>query len=813
MADLHCERTASSDVNQLAVISCEFDNLLGAKLLSETCSNTPEQRSLQPEADALVDLTQQIQRLQLGANSSLSSETTATASESTTKETKSDTAKQQAAEQNQQLTALYCQRAESILRYVDYDASAQLSATLFSAAPSVQDTESDEPEQQDEGDSSNSRALFHDGDSAPVSTLCGVEKALDDAVTAIALAPDCVDALILAAQSARALGNTTHAVEFIGLARQRTGADVTPRIDQLERELAVDAQTLPLDSLAPPLKTTLELLAVFDTPNQDEQQQQQGDDSEDESEEPEDRGDISDERERFYETLCTGVRTLHAIVVAPWLANLETMMHENVHHQCASRDDVHALEAAFDTTAAFLGALLAHDLTVVALGLTDHVSNVQELLAAVTATLRATGGARRQQLVENRSVRKWLAQTLAPAVRRFPTQIGRMSLSALEAAVANSTGTSQSHQEAVLAMLMRDALLVLTRVLLAMASWRRCTTMPHALLYAELCADLAKEIGACDGTFSGLSRFELMCSDVYARGLLELTPEHSDALQLHQESLQTALTTKDRSYVLRCHHHVGQAFLRMGELELAQSEFTEILNLSRALGESRIESLAQYELGECCVQRGNLPQAHTHFKHAQTLCNQTANAGGTWRAQSVQQAIAFYTAMKPARRGAIRIATAKTRPRRGSFVRTASLLQQVAPASDALSSSDDESLADAPKLRRPAIWIGPPKLQAKTERDSKRSLVQTLLGEQTDPLIVDESPDASNEKNQSTPAVTTTVAEKLFRTATAAAVDRPQTPKRSAAKPRRAGAWRDSVFAVPPSYNELRSLAAAARSP
>lgn len=765
-ADL-CRHSSAADVNQLAAATCD---LLISKSRGKRSSSPQDGSSLsfspfQPEFDSLIDLTRQIGDLQLQPDSKAS----------LTKGVKVD-GTTRGSEHNQQLASLHCQRAQLILECVDFDASALLSSSLFSDA-CLGDAGNDEPEENE----------HHDEEHDHGATMNSVEKALEDVSAAITLAPRSADGYFAAAQCARALGRTSRAHEFITQALQLEPDN--PETQQLAKQLSVDSKETPLESLAPPLMMSLQLFSsVFDVLNQEQQQ----DDDEPENHNGEDNGGT------LYQHLLTGHQTLSTIFSSSWLQKLEQMMHQNVHHQCASRGEVRNLEKAFNDTSSLLWKLLEDSQTTSALSL-SHAS-VMEMLAMVATT---TTGSHRL-FVENRVLRKWIGQTLAPAVRRFLCSLGRP--------LAQEIGTdhaSNNRQQVVAVALVRDTLLVLTRVLLAIAGWRRCTSMGHALLYAELCSDLAKEIGASEGSYSGLSRFEMSCSDVYARALLVLTSEHNDALQLHQESLQVAITTKDALYELRCHHFVGQAFMRMSELDLARAEFTEMLQLSQELGESQMECLAQYELGECCVQHGNLPQAQTHFKHAQTLCHQTANARGTWRSQSVQQAIAFYAAMKPTRRGAIRIAPAKARQRRGSLFRPAPAPQQ--QQHDELihaSSVSDEINVDVPKLRRPAIWIGPPKLNLEPEHDGKRSLLNTLLGEQTEPILAQSYDDEIGSSGSLAPvAETVSVTAKLFAFMTASSLQKkPETPKRASEKSRRAGAWRDSVFAIPPSYAELKSL-------
>ncbi|TYZ68089.1 hypothetical protein PybrP1_010031 [[Pythium] brassicae (nom. inval.)] len=776
MSDADAERHGSSpDTNQIAAAAAACQLLFTKHRAAPESQRSPE---LPPELDLLSELTQQIKILELGGSS-----------EDRTKSTDAKAGGARSECELAELASLHCQRAQRILESVDYDASARLPLALLDIAPTDSNTSSssDGPEERDEGHISD------DGEH----TFRGVEQALEDALAATAAAPTSANGHFLAAQCHRCLGSTSRAIEHITRALELAPHDAADDIQQLANELAVDASDLPMRSDAPPLTTPAELLAVFETANQgDEPEEQQQQQQDEEASEParHDTLDSTDDRESFHQVLRAGHQRLAAIAASASLAKLEQMMHQNVHHQCAAHHETHDVETAFNDAAGFLWQLLGNRATVTALGLVDRNGRCG---VATDMLAIATSGAGSRLLVESRPLRKWVAQTLAPAARRFPTQLGRAPLATL-AGHAGSAPRDQlpQVQEAVLAMLVHDALLVLTRVLLALAGWRRCTSMPHALMYAELCSDLAKEVGARDGAFSGLSRFEMLCSDAYGRALLELTAEHNDALQVHQESFQAALATRDALYELRAHHLVGQAYLRLRELELAHAEFSEMLELSRAVGDAQMACLAHYELGDCWVQRGNVPQAHAHLKLAQTLCHQTAHARGSWRLHSVRQAIAFYEAMRPARRGAIRAAAAaqSNKPHRRH---RGSLVPPPQPQEPPGNGSEAET-SNATKLRRPAIWIGPPRLRAEHDSGEARSLLRALLGEQTEPQV---AANCCGDDARGCEKRARTATEKLFaRTPTGC----------GGGKPRRAGAWRDSVFAVPPSYAELKSLAAAA---
>lgn len=794
---------SSHDTNQIAAAAaaCQllFTERRGAP---ESSHHSPE---LLPELDLLSDLTQQIKGLKLRESSSKDN---AIVKEGARSES-----------ERVELATLYCQRAQQILERVNYDASARLSLALLDNSTSTdRRSSSDGPEMHEDEEGER--------------TFRGVEQALKDALAAIASAPTSGTGHFLAAQCRRCLGHTVHAVEHAALALQFAPQEETSDIQRLAKELAVDATELPMRSYAPSLVTPTHFVAVFEVANQRDdvevEQQQQEEEQEDAFERHRMRFDSSDDSECFHRVLRAGHERLAAIAASLSLATLETMMHENVHHECATRAQTHDVETAFNDAASFLWTLLGHSTTRTALGLTDPYNGqasdvVREMLAIATSGADSNS----RLLVENRTLRQWLVQTLAPAARRFPTQLGRTPVSTTLALLAECharsavpDGQRQQLQEAVLAMFVRDTLVVLTRLLLALAGWRRCTSMPHALLYAELCADFAKEVGVVSQTndasgdsVAGLSqRFDLLCSDAYGRALLELASEPQDALQIYQASFQAALVTGDASYELRAHHSIGQAYARSRELELAHATFADLLDRSRAVGDTTMACLAHYELGDCCAQRGNGQEAQTHFQQALTLCYQTAHGGGSWRRHSVRQAIAFYDAMRPTRRNAVRAAPATKQlgcQHHDRLVSTSPL--QVPVRSDSAATDDSPTT----KLRRPAIWIAPPR-PLRAEHDSAdarsllqsadaRSLLQTLLGEQTAlGSAGDSKTGEAKEPSRGEEQRNRTTTKKLFARTP---------PSCGRQKPRRMGAWRDAVFAVPPSYAELRMLAAVSSSP
>ncbi|KAF1327658.1 hypothetical protein FI667_g7508, partial [Globisporangium splendens] len=180
--------------------------------------------------------------------------------------------------------------------------------------------------------------------------------------------------------------------------------------------------------------------------------------------------------------------------------------------------------------------------------------------------------------------------------------------------------------------------------------------------------------------------------------------------------------------------------------------------------------------------------------------------GNTWRPQSVQRAIAFYAAMKPTRRGAIRIAPPASRSAHRQATQFCG--SQTAAAVSTASNGDADSACavtptnNAPKARRPAIRIEPPPLtNAQLESEGKSSFLQSLfLGKSANSNVVDSINNSSN-NGRSVASTGKTAVSKLFPTASASAPQQKIAPTELAVrKPRRAAmSRRESVFttAVP----------------
>jgi len=513
------------------------------------------------------------------------------------------------------IAALYVQRAATLLEYADYDASVSL--PLDALACPIDASDQSLTQQQAEADERRAQIMVH-----------AVQQALEDATKALQLAPHRVEGYFLSAQCFRSSGMTEDAGRMITEA-----VDMLPgnaQIVQLAKEIAVERATkeqatltrFPViittpEAIAASIDSDLSHLAITDAP----EETHEGDNN--------DEGDGSSVR-ATWQRIATEFETLRVISESPQLARLEDMMHSNVHHQCACSGDARHLEHALKTVISFL-LLIIRSCRV--LGFAIDSQSLEDMIKAKLE--RADWY---HFVIQDRAVRKWIVQTLVPVTR--------------------STPVSLESEPSIGVKLLRDGLVLLTRVLLAVGGWRRCTAMPHALGYAELSHDLAKELSSsfssCSSSSSsviqGLTRLEMACSDVFGVALRDLLSDFGEALALHQDSLETAVLTKDRAYELRCHHLIGQALLRMKEPVLAQAEFMQLLVQSQEEANAAMESLARFELGESCVQRGELDDALIHFKYARTICNQTGSCSGMWRMQSVHRAIDFYAALRPAKR-------------------------------------------------------------------------------------------------------------------------------------------------------------------
>lgn len=609
----------------------------------------------------------------------------------------------------------YCDRATSLLEFVNYDATAFLPQSYVSRG-TAQTNDKDQQSQNNE-------------DESPAdTTILAVQQALEDLQAAIAIDPSASKAHFLAGQCARSLGNSKAALEYAKRAH-----DLDPEnaeIQQCKKELLFDADEAMHSLLeAPQHQIPFELLSLSD----------------DQCQEPE-QAEVEMMDDNSYRlTLESHYHSMEAIARSPLLAKLETMMHHNIHHQCASQQEAQTINNALGATASFLSTLLRDDAILRALCL-DQTAISKDLLSSSSGY---------RGLVENRTVRKWIVNSVAPATRRV------IAGSALDGSPISPSG------QRVMKMIVRDVLVVLVRLLLAVGCLKRCTVMPHALVYIKMAHDLVRELGDSATPESWFVRLEMMCIDAYAVGLLDLTNEDAEALMLHQQSLQIAIHAHDRAYELRCHHHLGKALVRMQHLDLAESEFAQVLEQSRLLGDSTMECVAQYELGLCGIAQRDPAKAHTHFIQARRICNQTAHCAQQLRDQSIEHALEFYARVQTTRRRVIHIPT--------------TLVKAVAEDTPAEHEDhhDDEDMDDdmpmlpLPEERTPVARRGAIYSRSIDNIDSSehKSIMQTLIG---DYRAAQEQPD---------------VTEPSAAQAYAGSVQEQPKPK-----PRRPMGWRDSVF-------------------
>lgn len=595
----------------------------------------------------------------------------------------------------------YCDRAASLLEYVNYDASAFLPQSYISRSiPQTNDRD-----QQSEN---------NDDECPADTTILAVQQALEDLQAAITIGPSASKAHYLAGQCSRSLGSNEAALEYAKRAH-----DLDPEntdIQQFKKELQFNADEA-TNSRLEAAQIPFDLLSLSD--DQPEQA------------EVEPIDDIS-----YRENLQSHYRSMEAIARSPLLAKMESTMHHNIHHQCASQQQVQTISKALSATASFLSTLLRDDAILRALCLDQ---------TAISKDLLSTNNGYRG-LVENRTVRKWIVNTVAPATRRV-----------IAGSTLDCSTTSPSGQK-VIRMIVRDVLVVLARLLLAVGSLKRCTVMPHALVYIKMVHDLVRELGDSATPEPWFLRLEMMSIDSYAVGLLDLTNEDAEALMLHQQSLQIAIHAHDRAYELRCHHHLGRALVRMQHLDLAESEFVQVLQQSRLLGDSAMECIAQYELGLCCIAQSDPAKAQKHFIQARRICNRTAHCSQTLRDQSIEHALEFYARVQTTRRRVIHIPTTLVKA-----------VAENAPAEyrDEEDQDDDMPMLPLPEERTPVARRGAIYSRS-VDTIEHKSIMQTLIGDY--------------QASQKPPAT---------ESSTFQADEGAQEPK---TKPRRPMGWRDSVI-------------------
>lgn len=594
------------------------------------------------------------------------------------------------------LAALYCQRAATLLEYADYDAAITLPAHVMSATVRTETSQQQQQQQQpeDSANGNDSHLLVH-----------AVSQALEDSAKASSLEPAAPEGYILAAQCARSTGDLSEASKMIRLAVDKAPPDT--EIAQLAKEIALETSQVTHDkpSSFPALTTSTEAIRFAEMSNGPNEHATNERLHHGRSTDHSDNND-SDEAGTSHESwhrIVSEFEALKAVSESQHLVKMEQMMHHNVHHRCADQEQVSRLDEALKTVMSFLVLFVKcrHCLNV-------NVIDADEFEAIVKTKLER--GDWHHSLIQNRTARKWMVEKLVTA-----TRVSSHLISEVDSSVdIPRVGVG----------FLRDALVLLARVLLSTGCWRLCTSMPHAMAYAEMSYDLVKELSASNSgsppssssslsSVPGFAQLEMACSDAYGVALREMLGDHNEALSLHQESLETAVLLKSHAYELRCHHHIGQTLLHMKEPVLAQAEFMQLLVLSQAEGDAAMEALAQYELGQCCVQRGEFDEAQVHFRYAQTICNQTANCSGTWRPQSIQQAIAFYAVLRPARRrDAMRYmapaAGVRDRPRRAGVLYNESTLTskgEVEPQDDQTDPEKQPTASAIAKLFRASMGL------------------------------------------------------------------------------------------------------------
>ncbi|KAH7470881.1 hypothetical protein KRP22_003243 [Phytophthora ramorum] len=565
-----------------------------------------KQPTLLGDLHLLQQLTQQLQSASLSTASN------------NHEDDEGDAARSATNTETENLANLYCRRAAALLAFVDYDASTAVPLDILASGPSAT-TVSDEANQ-----------------AAPM--LEAIRQALQDSQAAAALTLNnatIAEAHLLSAYCSRSLGELAHACAFTALAAAALpeSSAITSLAEQLDVEARADSA-----NLLPKLRMTSAAISMMATSSSVQVAMDQHEDDGDNNDQPEQRATkqpavastlTPTEHSSFWNQIATHFQVLEEGARSTWLEKLEHLMHLNIHHRCALPAEVRQLDAALQTALATLALLLQSSIACSALGLDmaddAAVRTVEKLTQAASTSS--------QTLVQNRTARKWIVHTWAPAVRR----------------AAESASTSS------LADLSSDVLLMLARLLQASGSWRRCTAMAHSLAYAEMGFELAKHFNGNNSDSAVWSRLEMQCAEAHATALLQRTTGYEKALKTFRESLQAALHVGDREYELRARVHVAKTLQLMEEPEIAHAELVQVLTRSRALKDVHIEAMAEYEMGEHFVQTEDLEEAQQHFHAAQTLCNRTGNCGSAWRPRSIQQAIAFYARLRPTvRRGAMR---------------------------------------------------------------------------------------------------------------------------------------------------------------
>ncbi|GMF38333.1 unnamed protein product [Phytophthora fragariaefolia] len=582
------------------------------------------------------------------------------------------------------LATLYCRRAAALMSFADYDMTTTVPLDILAS------------------NSSSNAACDEANQPAPI--LEAIRQALQDAQAAAALSSNnatIAEAHLLSANCSRSLGELSHARAFTALAAAALpgSAAITKLEEQLDVEArADDGELLPKLSLT---SAVLPTLAGANTTNEIIEQEE----GENNNDQPEQRAikqsavdpmlltASSAEQSSFWHQVAPHFLTIEEAANSSWLEKFERLMHLNVHHLCAQPSEVRQLDATLQAAFTTLALLLQSSTACSVLGL-----NMRDDAAARTLEkLTQAASSSPQTLVQNRTARKWIVCTWAPLVQ-----------------LASLSGSNSPFID-----LSRDVLVMLSRLLQASGSWRRCTAMGHSLVYAEMGYELAKRIRSYGTDPAAWTRLEMQCAEAFATNLLQRNSGHDEALKTFRDALLGALHVGDQEYELRARLHVAKALRVMEEPEIAHAELAQLLARSRALNNSHMEAVAEYEMGEHFVQEEELETAQEHFRAAQTLCNRTANCGHSWRPRSIQQAIAFYARLRPtSRRGAIRCSVS-------TLLRSVSEHEE--NDSDGSEEEDDsfeskqEEVEDHPKERRQAFCL-------KKTSPHPRSLMSTLIG-------------------------------------------------------------------------------------
>ncbi|KAF4044028.1 hypothetical protein GN244_ATG03598 [Phytophthora infestans] len=516
--------------------------------------------------------------------------------------------------ETEKLATLYCRRAAALLAFVDYDATSSVPLDILA---------------------SDSWATNTDNANQPAPVREAVRQALQDSQAAAALTSNnatLAEAHLLSAYCSRSLGELSHARAFAALAA--TALPESSAIKNLAEQLDVEARA-EVANLLPKLRmSSATLSTLFDQTAVSQHEDEENNNDQDEQKATKVTSSAAPTptvpvaQNSFWSQVATHFQILEEAAHSTWLGKLERLMHQNVHHRCAQPPETLQLDAALQATLATLALLLQSSAACSVLGL-----NMTEDAAARTLEkLQQAAASSSQTVVQNRTARKWIVETWAPAVRRVVV----------------------SSSKSPLVDLSSDVLLMLSRLLQASGSWRQCTAMAHSLAYAEMSYELAKLFRGNFTDPSAWTRLEMQCAEAYAVAQLQRASGHTEALKTFRETLQAALQVGDQEYELRTRLHVARVLRLKNEPDIAHAELVLLLERSRALNDVHYEAMAEYELGDHFVRQENIEAAQEHFQAAQALCNRTGNCANSWRPSSIQQAIVFYARLRPTvRRGAM----------------------------------------------------------------------------------------------------------------------------------------------------------------